>query len=156
MSPELNAIKIRKATLNDSSAVIACARKAYARYVDIIGKEPAPMVADFASQISDGYVHIAEQQHQLMGYVVFYPAQGSSVHLENVAVLPEAAGCGIGKQLVRFVESWAIQQDLQVVQLYTNEAMTENLAIYPRLGYVEIDRKQQDGFNRVYYKKELC
>lgn len=113
------------------------------------------MIADFASQIGNGCVYIAEQHDQFVGYVVFYPAGNHSVHLENIAVLPESSGKGIAKKLVQFVESWAIQQDLPTVELYTNEAMTENLAIYPKLGYVEIERKQQDGFNRVYYRKAL-
>ena len=34
--------------------------------------------------------------------------------------------------------------------------MTENLALYPRLGYCEIDRREEAGFSRVFYRKEIC
>jgi hypothetical protein len=44
---------------------------------------------------------------------------------------------------------------LPEVRLYTNEAMTENLAYYPRHGYTETHRGQQDGFHRVFFRKRL-
>ena len=33
--------------------------------------------------------------------------------------------------------------------------MTENIAYYPALGYAEIGRWEEDGFNRVFYRKDL-
>jgi len=33
--------------------------------------------------------------------------------------------------------------------------MTENLSIYPHLGYIEVDRREEDGFSRVYFEKRL-
>jgi len=41
------------------------------------------------------------------------------------------------------------------VHLYTNEKMTDNLSIYPRLGYVEVARRHEDGFDRVFFEKRL-
>ncbi len=37
----------------------------------------------------------------------------------------------------------------------TNEKMSQNLSIYPHLGYVETGRRIEDGFNRVYFEKKL-
>jgi len=75
------------------------------------------------------------------------------MHLENVAVLPHHAGQGIGKQLINHVESQAVAGGLDRVELYTNEMMHENITMYPLLGYVETERKTQDGFNRVFFSK---
>ena len=33
--------------------------------------------------------------------------------------------------------------------------MTENLELYPRLGYREVDRREEDGFSRVFFRKRL-
>ena len=44
---------------------------------------------------------------------------------------------------------------LNAVHLYTNEKMAENLLIYPKLGYTEVERRTEDGFNRVYFEKTL-
>jgi hypothetical protein len=41
------------------------------------------------------------------------------------------------------------------IRLYTNEAMTENLAYYIRHGYAETHRAGQDGFHRVFFRKPI-
>lgn len=131
-----------------------CAKSAYAKYVTRMGRKPAPMIADFASQIALGQVFIALSGVSVAGYVVFY-READHLHLENVAVHPEHAGKGLGKALIATVESAAICEGLKTVELYTNEHMTENLSMYPRLGYMEIGRSQQDGFNRVFFRKSV-
>lgn len=45
--------------------------------------------------------------------------------------------------------------ELAAVHLYTNERMIDNLSIYPRLGYVEVERRLEDGFKRVFFEKRL-
>jgi len=85
------------------------------------------------------------------GFIVFY-AEDGHILLENVAVLPSAAGRGVGKALIGFCEDTARRRGMNV-HLYTNEKMVENLSIYPKLGYVEVGRRSEDGFNRVYFEK---
>ena len=146
---------IRLATEKDLAAVRDCAQQAYARYVPLIGRKPAPMVADFERQIAEGAVHIAiNPMGEFQGYIVFFP-EHDHILLESVAVLPSATGKGIGKTLIQFCEEQGRRQSLAAVHLYTNERMTENLAIYPRLGYVEVARRSEDGFKRVYFEKRL-
>jgi hypothetical protein len=41
------------------------------------------------------------------------------------------------------------------IHLYTHEQMTENLALYSRIGYVEYDRRWQGAFSLVYMRKQL-
>ena len=147
---------IRKAIQDDEAAVRACAESAYVRYVAAIGLKPAAMVADLSAQIADGFVHVAvDEDGTLQGFVVFFPQDGG-MFLENVAVRPEAAGRGIGKSLVRFCEDEARRLGLRTVHLYTNEKMTENLSIYPHLGYIEVGRRTEDGFDRVFFEKKLA
>lgn len=146
---------ITPATLADEPAIRACAEAAYAHYVPRIGRKPAPMLADYAAQIRDGMVHVAKSDHgTLLGFAVFYP-QGDGMHLENVAVMPATMGRGIGKALIAFCEERARQMGLATVVLYTNEKMTENIAIYARLGYTVTARRTEDGFNRVYFQKDM-
>lgn len=147
-------IQIRIASTDNLADVQACARAAYSKYVERMGREPAPMVADFASQIELGQVYVALRGELLAGYAGFY-SEADHLHLENVAVDPSYAGQGIGKTLVEYVEQAARDKDLKAVELYTNEAMTENLAMYPKLGYVETERRQQAGFNRVFFRKPI-
>ena len=144
---------IRRATIGTEKDIRSCAERAYARYVAAIGRKPAPMVADFAAQIAAGHVYIAtDTDNNLQGFIVFFP-QGNYMFLENVAVRPSASGRGVGKSLIKFCEEEARRLGLGAVRLYTNEKMIENLSIYPRLGYDEVDRRTEDAFNRVFFTK---
>ena len=75
-----------------------------------------------------------DDQASFQGFIVFYAKEGYFL-LENVAVLPNAAGRGVGKALISFCEDAARQYGVNAVHLYTNKKMTDNLSIYPRLGY---------------------
>lgn len=145
-------INIRLASLDDLEAVQACARAAYGKYVERMDRAPAPMLADFEKQIGSGQLFVALNDSVFAGYVVFYPANGY-LHLESVAVVPEQSGKGIGRVLVEYAEKAARDKGLTAVELYTNEVMIENLTLYPKLGYTEIARKQQDGYHRVFFVK---
>lgn len=146
---------ITLAVEDDLAAIRSCAEAAYARYVPAIGRRPAPMDIDFAAKIAGGEVHVVRDgAGALQGFVIF-AARPGHMFLESVAVVPGAAGRGIGKSLIRHCEDEARRRGLQAVHLYTNERMTENLSIYPHLGYIEVDRREEDGFSRVYFEKRL-
>ncbi|MCU1759821.1 GNAT family N-acetyltransferase [Pseudomonas sp. 14P_8.1_Bac3] len=146
---------IRQAVAADEGVVRACAEQAYTQYVEVIGRKPAPMLADFGAQIAAGQVYVATgEQDEVRGFVVFF-AVGQHMLLENVAVSEAGRGKGIGKALIQFCEAEALRLGLGSVQLYTNVKMVDNLSIYPRLGYVETERRSEDGFDRVYFEKRL-
>lgn len=145
---------IRLAGASDVDAIRQCAVEAYSKYIQRIGKPPAPMVADFNTLVIAGRVAVAVCDDVVAGFVVYYELSGA-MHLENVAVYPAFGGKGVGKMLIRYVENAASTLGLGAVELYTNEAMTENLSLYPSLGYEEYDRRCEDGFNRVYFRIRL-
>ncbi|WP_339486812.1 GNAT family N-acetyltransferase [Pseudomonas sp. EL_65y_Pfl2_R95] len=146
---------IRLAIASDEPCIKDCAEQAYAGYVSVIGRKPAPMRADYAAQIAAGIVYLAtDEQAKFQGFIVFYGQDGQLL-LENVAVLPSAAGRGVGKALISFCEQAGRQRGLASVLLYTNELMSDNLMIYPKLGYLEVDRRTEQGFQRVYFEKRL-
>lgn len=144
---------VRRATPADLAAIQTIARAAYAIYVERMGRDPAPMVADFAGQIAAGQVHVLDDEG-VAGYAVIYP-RGDHLHLENVAVDPARQGGGLGRRLLAFVEDEAKRRGLATVELYTNIHMSENQRLYPALGYVETGRRTEDGFARVFYRKAL-
>lgn len=146
---------IRRAVPDDVQGVRECAEKAYQRYVVRMGRTPAPVTADFAAQIAAGHVYVdIDDVGQIQGFIVFYPKE-RHMFLENVAVLPEVGGQGIGRALIEYCETEARRQGMAAVHLYTNEVMTENLEMYPHMGYIEFARRREDGFNRVYFEKRL-
>ena len=145
---------IRPATAHDVAPVQALIEAAYALYIPRIGAKPGPMLEDYAALIAQGRVEVFEKQGQVLGVLVLI-AQADGLLLDNVAVSPAAQGRGLGRQLMAHAEARARQLGLEVVRLYTNEAMSENLGLYERLGYRETHRAVQAGFRRVFMEKRL-
>ena len=145
---------IEPATPEDATALAAIARAAYAQYAPLIGREPPPMLQDFPADIADGAVWTARDRERPVGYVVARP-KGEDWLLENVAVSPAARGGGLGRRLIAWAEAEGAARGFARVVLYTNAKMTSNLALYPRLGYVETGQRRQDGLNRVFFAKPL-
>lgn len=87
----MSSVEIRAAIETDITDIQLCAQQAYGTYVQRMDRAPAPMTADFRSQIANGCVGVAINQSGLVGYVVAYP-EGSQFMLESVAVLPNCSG----------------------------------------------------------------
>ena len=145
---------IRPAGQADRTAVESIVRAAYSVYVGRMGREPGPMSADYASLIEAGRVHVAEIAGEIVGVLVLVPEQ-SSMLLDNIAVSPAAQGAGLGRALLAFAEDQALAAGYGSIRLYTHETMTENIALYSRIGFVETHRAEQDGFHRVFMAKQL-
>ena len=143
---------IRPATLADADAIRRCAAAAYQKYIERIGREPAPMVADFEAQIRQAKVHVMCAGETLCGFAVCYAAD-DCYFLENIAVSPDCQSCGYGSKLLDYVHTLA--SPFELVRLYTNEKMVENLQWYRKQGYMETTRRVEDGFARVYFEKRL-
>jgi ribosomal protein S18 acetylase RimI-like enzyme len=113
------------------------------------------MLADYATLIAAGVVHVLADRSAVRGVVVCCAREGY-FFLENVAVDPAHQGQGLGRALFRFVEQQAREAGCHEIRLYTHKRMTENLAHYPKLGYEETGRRTEDGYDRVYFRKLLA
>lgn len=105
----------------------AIAAAAYQKYVPRIGRAPAPMTADCAQAVRDGQASAAIEDRQIVGFAIVV-AQPGYLLLDNVAVLPAAQGRGTGARLLALADEQARSLGLGEIRLYTNEAITENLA----------------------------
>ena len=147
-------VTTRRASRDDLAAVEDVTRAAYTHYIARIGLVPAPMNADYGALIEAGSVWVAEQTGVIIGLVVLQ-AHPDHLLIESIAASPSEQGRGIGRLLLDLAEREATALGLDEIRLYTNEAMTENLAYYPRRGYVETHRSSDKGFRRVFFRKRL-
>jgi GNAT superfamily N-acetyltransferase len=147
-------IAIRPASGADAPALASIAVAAYQHYVPRIGRPPAPMTADYTAAVRRGQAWVAAVDGEVAGFIILIPQPGYLL-LENVAVLPAAQGRGIGARLLALAEDRARALHLPEIRLYTNAAMTENLAYYPQHGYTQTHRAHQDGFHRVFFRKRV-
>ena len=145
-------VSIRKAVGADVIGLEDLVAEAFRVYVPRIGREPAPMTADYAAHVRSDRVWVAIEDDAIVGLVVLVP-EADQLYLDTIAVRPDAQGSGIGRRLLDLAEAEALRLGLTAVTLCTNELMTENLAYYPRRGYEQTHRQEQDGFRRVFFRK---
>ncbi len=112
------------------------------------------MDEDYRQKVTERKISVAVEADEILGLVVL-AKESDHLLVENVAVDPEHQSQGIGRALLAFAETVAAEANLTTLRLYTHALMTENLAFYLRLGYTEIDRRSDDGFERVFFSKSL-
>lgn len=146
---------IRPATGDDVADIEHIVKSAYSLYVSRIGREPAPMGVDYRRLVTEtDEVWVAVDDGAIVGLLVTI-VESDHLLIENIAVAPHAQGRGYSRRLLAHAEQQARDHNLAELRLYTNAAMTENLTLYPHFGYVEVDRRTEDGFDRVYFVKDL-
>ncbi|PWC29947.1 GNAT family N-acetyltransferase [Teichococcus aestuarii] len=141
---------LRLARPEEAEALAALVGRAYAAYLPVIGRRPAPMDDDYAARIAAGQAWVLEAEDGGLAGLLVLEVAGSHLWLENVAVDPARQRAGLGRALMRFVGGEALRRGLPEVRLLTNERMERNLAFYARLGFAELERREEKGFRRVY------
>ena len=144
----------RSAEATDAASVAELVNAAYGHYVERIGMLPGPMTDDYAEVIGNRQVTVAERDGAIVGVIVLTVTDEGFL-VDNVAVHPSHRGTGLGRALLGFAEAEARRAGFDSIYLYTHEQMTENLALYARIGYVEYDRRSQGAFSLVYLRKHL-
>lgn len=146
--------RIRIACPRDVATIVAIVRDAYTPYIARIGREPGPMLADYEALVRDGHVQVLEEGGTVVAILVLLPADDHLL-LDNIAVAPASHGRGHGGRLVAQAEAEARRLGFAELRLYTHVLMTENIAIYTRLGFTETHRVTEKGFARVYMRKPV-
>lgn len=144
----------RRAASADVPAVAELARRAYGKWVSVIGAEPQPMGADYEAIVANDVVWVVDGAQGLAGCLVLQK-QADHLLIWSVAVDPAAQGAGLGKRLMGFAERQARDLGFAEIRLYTNARFTANRDLYARLGYVETHQDEIDGRTRVHMRKEL-
>jgi ribosomal protein S18 acetylase RimI-like enzyme len=145
---------IRPARPQDVAAIARIVEDAYSRYIARMGKRPGPMDDDYPARVAGHDVWVLEHDGAIAGILVLLE-EPDHLLLDNVAVAPGHTGQGFGRRLVAFAEAEARHRGYPEIRLYTHVTMTENIALYARLGFEETHRAEQAGFQRVFMRKRL-
>jgi len=146
---------IRRADAAEAAAVAALVERAYAPWVAVIGRRPAPMDDDYGVRCAAGQAFILERDGARAAVIVLEDA-ADHLWLDNVAVDPRWQGKGLGRALLDFAEEEARRRGFAEVRLLTHQKMLSNIALYGRLGYVETGRRVEEGFARVFMAKRIA
>lgn len=153
-------VVITRAVTSDAEAIQQIVISAYSKYVPRMGgQKPAPMTADYQSIITSRSLEVFVLREQkdgtVLGSILLSDPGDGSIKVNNLVVDSAAQGRGYGKLLMGFAEDVARERGREALALFTNEKMTENIVLYPKMGFVEVERKVEDGYSRVYFRKTL-
>jgi ribosomal protein S18 acetylase RimI-like enzyme len=107
---------------------------------------------DYSEVIAEGRAWILEGEQGIVGFIDLRE-DPEVLGIANIAVVSSEQGKGYGKRLLSFAEEEAKRRGYREVRLYVNALMTENIALYQRRGFAEVERfRRGEGDDRVYLR----
>ena len=79
--------------------------------------------------------------------------RGAPAYIKRMWIAPEARGLGVGRRLLAELEDQARKAGARVIQLETNRALTEAIALYRRSGYVEVPAFNDEPYAHHWFEK---
>ena len=154
-SKPVEKLVVERAKAEDVFAIKLMVDAAYSKYIERLGKLPAAMNSDYDKLLETQNVYVLRLGGRVVGSILL-SRDGDAIKVNNLVVDPSAQGRGYGRALMDYAEDVARAQGLAAVTLFTNEKMHENIALYMKIGFTETGRKAEDGFNRVFFRKNLA
>lgn len=144
--PGTMSLTIRRAGSRDADGLGQCFAAAYAPFAADLHDLP-DMAAGVAADIDRHLVWVAERADQdtpaatatIVGGLVLIPGDGF-MQLANIAVLPAAAGQGLGGRLLALADAEARKRGFVDMRLSTHTGMPQNISLYRHLGWRETGR----------------
>ena len=146
---------VERAKAEDVPVIKPMVDAAYSKYIERLGKLPAAMNSDYDKLLETQNVYVLRIRSRVVGSILL-SRDGDAIKINNLVVDPSAQGRGYGRVLMDYAEQTARAQGLAAVTLFTNEKMHENIALYTKIGFTETGRRAEDGFNRVFFRKNLA
>jgi GNAT superfamily N-acetyltransferase len=137
----------------DAGAVREITRAAYAKWIPVIGREPKPMTANYEQAVADHVIDLFEEGGRPIALIEVIP-RPSHLLIENVAVLPDRHGKGIGGLLLKRADAIARSLGLSELRLYTNALFSANISFYTHLGFEEFLREPHPAGGEVVHMKK--
>ncbi len=150
-------ISIRPARETDLRVVLDIQRSAFMRYTELLSAEQIPPLNETFDELRNDFLNrtilVAEIEDRLAGSVR-YGIKGGVCILERLSVVPELQGRGIGKALVKSVES-SVAKQVHKIYLETGLLANNLLMFYTKLGYSgeAVLRRHYGGFDWIVFSK---
>ncbi len=99
---------------------------------------------------------VRNAQHEILGTVALMPTQDPKVlELTKMAVLPEVRGQKIGQQLLEHCITFAKENELKALMLYSARKLENAIYIYKKYGFIELELESNSPYKRSDIKMEL-
>jgi GNAT superfamily N-acetyltransferase len=150
-------IQIRQANPSDATAVAKILYDSFAEFKPLYTcggfDATTPPAEQVLVRMEEGPVWLALRGSEALGTVAAV-AQGESVYMRGMAVLPVARGLGVGARLFETVEHWAEKQGACRVYLTTTPFLHAAIRMYQKHGFKRMPTGPQDLFGTPLFAME--
>jgi N-acetylglutamate synthase-like GNAT family acetyltransferase len=108
--------RAKRATAADLPGIKQLMVDAYTKYIERVGRPPAPMTADYAAALDSSRVWVLRHRGAIVGALVTED-RADHLLLVTIAVAPGAQGSGYGRLLLDRAECDAAELGLSEVRL---------------------------------------
>lgn len=103
-----------------------------------------------------GYIFFAKDDNEILGCVALMPTNDERVlELTKMAVKPKMKGQGIGQRLMQHCITFALEQKINKLLLYSNTILENAIHIYRKYGFKELELESDSPYKRSNIKMEL-
>lgn len=143
-------LEIRRASPEDSAAIAAVLRDAFAEYKDLYTEggfaATTPNEKQVLRRMQEGPVWVALRDSEVVGTVAAMLEGVSAVYIRGMAVLPTARGTGAGTALLRCAEAWCAGQHCIRLFLSTTPFLYSAIRLYEKAGFRRANGDVHDLF----------
>jgi GNAT superfamily N-acetyltransferase len=129
---------VRLATSTDLPVLREIERLSGQRYrdfgLDFVADDEPASIETLAIYAEDGRAWVVAEDASPLGYILVDDVDGLA-HIEQVSVLPNHQGKGLGHRLIDRVKLWAIESERSAVTLTTFGHIPWNRPLYEHLGF---------------------
>jgi GNAT superfamily N-acetyltransferase len=111
-------------------------------WMESVADSEPPSEGDLAAYAIRGRSWVAVNgSDQPLAFVLVSELDGNA-HVEQISVLPDSQGNGVGRALLESVRVWAIATDHPAITLSTFRDVPWNRPLYEHLGFVVLSEKE--------------
>jgi GNAT superfamily N-acetyltransferase len=126
----MNKHSFRRATPADAATVRDITHAAYAKWIPVIGRKPKPMTADYDKAVVNNVIDLLEEDGRPIALIEMIPElsfEPAHLLIENIAVMPERHGGGIGSVLLDRAQSIARAFGVNEMRLYFMRSLSRTI-----------------------------
>ena len=139
-------IRVRPASAEDGPDLQRIERLAGEQFRTIgmgwVAEDEPPPLDTLAGYAADGRSWVAvDDAGDAVGYVLVDEMDGAA-HIEQISVLPDQQGRGVGRALLQRVREWAVGRGHDAISLTTFSEVPWNRPLYEHLGFEVLAEEQ--------------
>jgi len=135
-------IQVRLAALDEASAIAAVMLKSFAEfrhlYTDGGFAATALRAEEIQERMREGPVWVAVLEGRIVG-TASAAVKGDMAYIRGVAALPSARGLGVGYEMLREAERFAVSEGCRRMFLTTTPFLSAAISLYERLGFRRVE-----------------